>query len=281
MEIAGKIAIVTGGGAGIGRALAVALAHRGARVIVADLDAAAAAQTAAVIGADSVLWLRADASSTTDITALIALAHDTFGPPDIYLANAGIMPDPGHSVERQWNQALEVNVLAHVRAASQLIEPWITRGGGYFLSTASAAGLLTQVGAAPYAVSKHAAVAFAEWLAITYGDKGIGVSCLCPMGVDTDLLHDLRTAECPDTHLAYDAVISAGEILQPADVAELTMQAIEDERFLVLPHPRVLAMYRRKAADLDGWIKAMRQHQQGIQRKSGDLSQTPSRAETR
>src|SRR5581483_8166039 len=195
VEIQSKVAVVTGAGSGIGRALATALASAGTHVVVGDIDGGAAEQTVGVISerGHRAVALAGDASTDADIAALIELAAAEFGPVDIYVANAGIGGPPGLVIpEREWDRALDVNLRAHIRAARQLVPAWVDRGGGYFVSVASAAGLLTQLGAAAYAVTKHAAVGFAEWLAITYGDVGIGVSCLCPMGVDTPLLTELR-----------------------------------------------------------------------------------------
>lgn len=263
MEIEGKVAVVTGGGSGIGRALATALATGGARVVVGDIDRVGAEQTACRISARGhhTVAHQADASAVADIEALIALAATEFGPVDIYIANAGLGGAPGLGVsERDWDHVLDVNLRAHIRAATQLVPEWLERGGGYFVSVASAAGLLTQLGAAGYAVSKHAAVGFAEWLAITYGDAGIGVSCVCPMGVDTALLTELRESPEPDGRLAAKSVVAAGEVLEPDAVAELTLNAIRGNRFMVTPHPQVLDMYRLKGADYDGWIAGMRRY---------------------
>jgi NAD(P)-dependent dehydrogenase (short-subunit alcohol dehydrogenase family) len=200
-----------------------------------------------------------------DIGALIALATTQFGPVDIYIANAGVGGPPGLVVsERDWVRVLDVNLRAHIRAATQLVPDWLERGGGYFVSVASAAGLLTQLGAAAYAVSKHAAVGFAEWLAITYGDAGIGVSCVCPMGVDTALLTELRESPEPDGRLAASSVVAAGEVLDPEEVAELTLNAVRENRFMVTPHPQVLDMYRLKGADYDGWIAGMRRYRRRL-----------------
>ena len=260
MEIEGKVAVVTGAGSGIGRALAVALAGAGAHVVVGDIDGGAAEQTAELIGAHAVS-LQGDASADTDIAALIELAATQFGPVDIYVANAGVGGPPGLVIpEHDWDQVLDVNLRAHIRAATQLVPMWVDRGGGYFVSVASAAGLLTQLGAAAYAVTKHAAVGFAEWLAITYGDVGLGVSCLCPMGVDTPLLTELRESAEPDARLAGKSVVAAGDVLDADQVAALTLDAVRENRFLVLPHPQVLEMYRQKGADYDGWIAGMRRY---------------------
>ncbi len=263
MDIEGKVAVVTGGGSGIGRALATGLAAAGARVVVADIDRVSAEDTAGIIAArgDQAIAREADASAEGDIAGLIAMASVRFGPVDIYVANAGVGGPPGLIVpESEWDRVLDVNVRAHVRAATQLIPAWTERGAGYFVSVASAAGLLTQLGAAAYSVSKHAAVGFAEWLAITYGDAGIGVSCVCPMGVDTALLTELRVSPDPEARLAAGAVVAAGEVLEPDQVAATTLEALRENRFMVLPHPQVLDMYRQKGLDYDGWIAGMRRY---------------------
>src|ERR1700712_2367573 len=178
MDIENTVAVVTGGGSGIGRALAEALAAAGARVVVADLDEAGARTTASGIG-ESAVAVRADASVTADIETLLSTAESEFGPVDLYVANAGIMGSSGLGSDDDWDRILNVNLRAHIRAATLLVPQWQSRGGGYFVSIASAAGLLTQIGAAGYAVTKHAAVGFAEWLTVTYGDDGIGVTCVC------------------------------------------------------------------------------------------------------
>ncbi|MGW4847278.1 SDR family oxidoreductase [Nocardia brasiliensis] len=263
MEISGKVAIVTGAGAGIGAALAEALVTAGARVVLADLDADSATRVAESLGAGAVA-MGGDVADEQVIRSLIERAATEFGPVDLYFANAGIGGGGGlDSTDAQWAAALEVNVLAHVRAARLLVPEWSARGGGYFVSTASAAGLLTQLGSAPYAVSKHAAVGFAEWLSVTYGDKGIRVSCLCPMGVDTQLLHTgLVPGEfTADAELAVKAVTTAGPVLSPDEVAEVVLAALDAEHFLILPHPEVLKMYRYKGADYDRWLDGMRRFQ--------------------
>lgn len=260
MDVDGKVAIVTGAGSGIGRALAIALGGAGARVVVSDIDRGRADETAAALGGGAVAR-QADASAESDIAALIALAATEFGPVDIYVANAGVGGPPGLVIpESDWDHVLNVNLRAHIRAATQLAPAWVDRGGGYFVAVASAAGLLTQLGAAAYSVSKHAAVGFAEWLAIAYGDVGIGVSCLCPMGVETALLTEMRELSGPDGRLAASAVLAAGEVLSPDEVAAATLNAVRENRFLVLPHPEVLNMYRMKGADYDGWIAGMRRY---------------------
>ncbi|MCQ4122609.1 SDR family oxidoreductase [Rhodococcus tibetensis] len=264
MQIAQKVAIVTGGGGGIGGALAERLAAEGARVVVSDLDDASAQSVADRITATSpgaAIAVGADASDTAQIESLISAAESEFGPVDLYFANAGVAAGSNlESDESVWDLALDVNLRAHIRAARLLVPGWVERGEGYFVSTASAAGLLTQIGSAPYSVTKHAAVGFAEWLSVTYGDQGVRVSCLCPMGVNTKLLTD----DAALSATAARAVTSAGTVLEPAEVAECALAAVEAEQFLILPHPEVLEMYRHKGADYDRWIRGMRRYQAAL-----------------
>jgi NAD(P)-dependent dehydrogenase (short-subunit alcohol dehydrogenase family) len=269
MRIVHKVAIVTGGGGGIGGALAAKLAQHGARVVVADLDADSAAAVAGKINAErfgAAAGTGADVSDPAQIQRLIDLAETEFGPVDMYFANAGITGVAGLDVsEADWDRSIDVNLRAHIRAAQLLIPRWVERGEGYFVSTASAAGLLTQLGSATYSVTKHAAVGFAEWLNISYGDQGVRVSCLCPMGVNTKLLYSGKQSNDPLGELATRAVTTAGEVLEPDAVAEAVLAAVEDERFLILPHPAVLEMYRQKAGDYDRWLRGMRRYQRSLQ----------------
>lgn len=163
-----------------------------------------------------------------------------------------------------WQHAIDVNVLVHVRAARLLVPGWLARGSGCFVATASAAGLLTQIGGAPYSVTKHTAAAFSEWLSVTYGDRGIGVSCLCPMGVSTNMLNDGLDAADQASQLGATVVAHAGAVLEPEDVAQCVLDAVEQERFLVLPHPEVLGYFRRKASDYDRWLRGMRRLQMQV-----------------
>ncbi|MEU1985479.1 SDR family oxidoreductase [Nocardia sp. NPDC019395] len=264
---AGRTAIVTGGGSGIGAALARRLADNGAQVVVADLVSAAAAKVAGEIGAAAVS-AAGDAGDAEVIQQLIDTAESSFGPVDLYFANAGIGGGAGlDSTDAQWSAGLEINTMAHIRAARLLVPGWLERGTGYFVSTASAAGLLTQLGSAPYSVSKHAAVGFAEWLSITYGDKGIGVSCVCPMGVDTALLREGMIPEnnAEAGRLAINAVKSAGAVLSPEEVADTVLAGVAARQFLILPHPEVLQMYQNKGSDYDRWIRGMRRFQTALE----------------
>ncbi|MET8651224.1 MULTISPECIES: SDR family oxidoreductase [Nocardia] len=266
MEITDKVAIVTGAGAGIGAAVARRLAAGGAKVVLADLNADSAAAVAESIGSAAVA-VGGDVADEKVIQQLIDRAEEAFGPVDLFVANAGIGGGPGlDSTDAQWSASIEINVLSHVRAARLLVPGWVERGEGYFLSTASAAGLLTQIGSAPYSVTKHAAVGFAEWLSITYGDKGVRVSCLCPMGVDTRLLQKDLIPDNPEAaELAVKAVTTAGPVLSTEEVAESVVAGIDSERFLILPHPEVLKMYRHKGSDYDRWIDGMRRFQAALQ----------------
>ena len=268
MKVAGKVAIVTGGGGGIGGALAEELTTHGARVLVADLDASRAQAVADKINSarpGTAAAAGADVSDTTSVRSLIALTEQDFGPVDMYFANAGVLGTPGlEASDADWDRAIDVNLRAHIRAAQLLIPGWVNRGEGYFVSTASAAGLLTQIGGATYAVTKHAAVGFAEWLSITYGDRGIRVSCLCPMGVNTELLYGGESSGHPLGVAATRAVTSAGAVLEPAQVARDVLAAIDEERFLILPHANVLDMFQQKASDYDRWLRGMRRYQASL-----------------
>ncbi|MEE2033946.1 SDR family oxidoreductase [Rhodococcus chondri] len=268
MKVAGKVAVVTGGGGGIGGALAARLVRDGARVVVADLNAEAAQTVVDAIVADhpgSAVAVGADVSDTAQIRQLIERAESEFAPVDLYFANAGVTGPPGLDVDdAAWEQAFDVNLRAHIRAAKLLVPGWLDRGEGYFVSTASAAGLLTQLGSATYSVTKHAAVGFAEWLSVTYGDRGVRVSCVCPMGVNTALLFSGEQSGSTLGSLGTRAVTSAGAVLEPDDVAEIVLAGVEEERFLILPHPEVLELYRHKGADYDRWLHGMRRYQRSL-----------------
>ena len=263
MQVDGKVAVITGAGGGIGAGLARALVAGGAKVVLTDIDKDAVAGVAASLPSDTVAFASGDAGSDDHIEEVVTLAESTFGPVDYYFANAGIGGGPGlQATDEQWDAALNVNILAHVRAARRLVPGWVERGGGYFVSTASAAGLLTQLGSATYSVTKHAAVGFAEWLSATYGTRGVKVSCLCPMGVDTNLLRPKEQAPAgSDEALMQRAVTSAGRVLTTDEVATAVLDAIADERFLILPHAEVLDMYRHKGSDYDRWLRGMQRYQ--------------------
>jgi NAD(P)-dependent dehydrogenase (short-subunit alcohol dehydrogenase family) len=256
MELGGKVAVVTGGGSGIGRALCVRFAAEGARaVVVSDIDGDAAAKVADEVGG---LAVRTDVAEEADVQALVAQAEEAYGPIDLFCSNAGIGGGGGVEVpDADWQRIWEINLMAHVYAARAVVPGMVARGEGYLLNTASAAGLLANLGNAPYTVTKHAAVALAEWLAITYGDQGIKVSCLCPQGVRTPML--MGGLELDDPSAAM--VLASGGIIEPEDLAEVVVAGLREERFLILPHPEVAEFYRRKADDPDRWIRGMRRIQ--------------------
>lgn len=262
MDVRDRVVVVTGGGSGIGRALAHRFAQEGAAgVVVADLNGA---DTVAEELGERGLGIVCDVTSEDELATLLGATEERFGPVDVFCANAGIAVGTGvETPEEAWDAVLGVNVRAHITAARLLVPGWLERGAGCFLATASAAGLVTQIGDAPYAVSKHAAVAFAEWLAVTYGDRGIHVSCLCPMGVDTPLLRSGLEAAGGEG-LGARVVAAAGRVLEPADVADAVLQALRDERFLVLPHPEVLTFFQRKGSDYDRWLAGMRRLQAAV-----------------
>ena len=258
MKLAGRTVIVTGGAGGIGRALALRSAGEGARVAVTDVDGARLEGVGAELGAEH-LAIPADVTDADALVALIDRVEAELGPVDVFFANAGVAigTDPMDTPDDVWDLAFAVNVRAHVLAARRLLPGWLSRGEGYFVATASAAGLLTQVGSAPYAVSKHGAVAFAEWLSVTYGARGVRVSCLCPMGV--------RTAMLQGDELGQRVVRGAGAVLEPEQVADAVIAAVDREQFLILPHPEVLTFFQRKALDYERWLAGMRRLQARIE----------------
>ena len=258
MELPDKVAVVTGGASGIGQAMARRFAAEGARgVVVADLDGDGAERVAEEIG-DAALPLKCDVTDPGHADALMDAAESAFGPVDLFCANAGVAVGFDMATPADWDLAFGVNIRAHIVAAERLLPGWLERGSGYFLATASAAGIASQIGSAPYAVTKHAAVAFAEWLSITYGARGIGVSCLCPMGVNTAMLAD------GGDQLGIRAVRAAAPVLEPEDVAIAVVDGLKSGQFLILPHPEVLEFLRRKAADYDRWLSGMRRLQASL-----------------
>jgi NAD(P)-dependent dehydrogenase (short-subunit alcohol dehydrogenase family) len=264
MEFDGRHVVVTGSANGIGRALARRFHAEGARVVASDLDAEALAAVVAELNAtraDSALAVEVDIGTEAGNQHLISAAEDAFGPIDLFFANAGVAvgTDPSTS-EADWELAFNVNVHAHRWAAKYLLPGWLARGEGYFCSTASAAGLLSQIGSAPYSLTKHGAVAFAEWMSITYGDRGVRVSCLCPQGVNTNMLNGGPITGSG----AGDVVRASGMVLEPEDVAEVAVGVIRAETFLILPHPEVLTYLQRKTGDYDRWLAGMRKLQARI-----------------
>jgi NAD(P)-dependent dehydrogenase (short-subunit alcohol dehydrogenase family) len=255
MQLHNQVAVVTGGASGIGRALCLRFAREGARrVVVVDRDAAGAAAVAREMGGES---CHADVGVAADLERVVRDTLAAHGRIDLFCSNAGIGGGSGglETTAADWQRIWDVNVMAHVHAARAVVPAMLAAGGGYLLHTASAAGLLTQIGSAPYAVTKHAAVAFAEWLAVTYGDQGIRVSCLCPQGVRTPML-----AKAPDAirSLLHD------DAVEPETVADAVIEGLAAERFLILPHPEVANYFRRKADDYDRWIRGMRRLQQRL-----------------
>jgi NAD(P)-dependent dehydrogenase (short-subunit alcohol dehydrogenase family) len=254
MTIEGSGAVVTGGGHGIGRALARGLAAAGARVVVNDLDRDAAVAVAAEIGG---LAVAGDAASQAGVRVLIGAARGHLGEIDIYCANAGVGSGAGpETPEEVWQRAWEVNTMAHVRASRELLPTWLARGYGTFVVTASAAGLLTMLGSAPYSVTKHAAVAYAEWLAATYAHRGLSVHCICPQGVRTQMLADAgRTGE----------IVLGDTAIEPEQVADALLAGMAEGRFLILPHPEVRDYYVLRAGDTGKWLRGMSRLEQKIE----------------
>jgi NAD(P)-dependent dehydrogenase (short-subunit alcohol dehydrogenase family) len=255
VELNGKVAVVTGGGNGIGEALVRRFTAEGARVLAADIDGDAVAGVASDVGC---LHGEADVSKEADVRRLVDLAESELGPIDLFCSNAGIGPSGGVDMaDETWQKIWEINTMSHVYAARACLPGMLARGEGYLLQTVSAAGLLTNLGAAAYSVTKHAALGLAEWLSVTYGDRGIKVSALCPQFVQTDLLADL----------AGDPAVAQwvkGSTISTDDVAEAVVQGLASERFLILPHPEVETFFQRKATDYDRWLAGMRKLQASL-----------------
>ena len=248
--------VVTGAGHGIGRALAARAVAEGARVVVNDLDEAACRAVAEELGATAA---PGDCSSDEGVRALVAAAESALGRVDVFFANAGIdrtQADSLQAPDEVWAQMLETNVMSHVRAARTLVPRWLEDGaGGRFVVTASAAGLLTMIGAAPYSVTKHAAVGFAEWLSVTYGARGVKVQAICPQGVATRMLEQAGPLK---------DLLTRDAMLTPEQVADAWVESLAEDRFLVLPHSEVGDYFRARAADPDAWLASMRRLQQKV-----------------
>ncbi|MCY3642788.1 MAG: SDR family NAD(P)-dependent oxidoreductase [Acidimicrobiaceae bacterium] len=264
MQLEGAVAVVTGAASGIGRSLARALAlEAGSVVVVADINGSGAETVAAEIAAEAGpggtggLAAGIDVTHEDAVVSLIEHVESSLGPIELWCGNAGISHLGG--VERpddEWNHVWDVNVMAHVIACRHLVPRWVERGSGHLLVTASAAGLLTNFGTASYAVTKHAAVGLAEWIAITHGDDGVRVSCLCPQGVRTPMTEN-------EGAVAVDQVRALG-LIEPEDVAAVTLEALREDRFLILPHPEVATYELRRAGDRQRWLDGMRRMQRRL-----------------
>lgn len=246
MELKDKIIVITGAASGIGRSMAERFAVEGAKkIICVDLNLKGAKATAEMVGG---VAFGVDVAIESQITAMIDTVEKDIGPIDLFCSNAGILMLGGIEVPNDdWQKIWDINVMAHVVAARHLVPLMIARGGGYLLNTASAAGLLNQVGSAPYGVTKHAAVGLAEWISLTYGDQGIKVSVLCPQAVRTEMTRDLE-----------DHVASIDGMTEPEAVADACVETIRAETFLILPHPEVLGYMRAKTDNYDRWLGGMR-----------------------
>ena len=259
MDLEGAGVVVTGAAHGIGHAIAARMAAQGARVVVNDLDAAGAERVADAIGGG--FAVPGDAAGEDGVAALVEAAREHLGRIDIFFANAGIELGVGlDAPAEEWSRSLEVNVMAHVRAAQHLVPTWLEQGGGRFVVTASAAGLLTMLGSAPYSVSKHAAVGFAEWLSATYGHRGIVVQAICPLGVRTRMYEEAGPLK---------ELLSHDTVLAPEQVADEVWHALHDDRFLILPHPEVAGYYAQRATDTDRWLAGMRKIQGRLDQAGG------------
>ena len=254
VDIKGAGVVVTGAGAGIGRALARGLAAAGARVVVNDLDTEAATAVATEIGGYPA---PGDVSTAPGVHDLVDAAREYLNEIDIYCSNAGVALDAGPDApDAAWQQSWEVNLMAHVRASRELLPAWLERGRGCFVVTASAAGLLTMLGTATYSVTKHAAESYAEWLAATYAHRGLVVHCICPQGVRTNMLAQSGQA---------GKVVLQDAAIEPEQVADALLAALAAGRFLVLPHPEVHRYYQMRATDPDRWLAGMNRMQQRIE----------------
>jgi NAD(P)-dependent dehydrogenase (short-subunit alcohol dehydrogenase family) len=252
MQISGATIVVTGGASGIGKAMSRRFVEHGAAVVyVVDLDGPGAAAVADEIGGVGVGLNVTDEAAIVNLIEQIERDH---GPIDLWCGNAGIGANGGVELDDDvWNANWNVNVLAHVKACRHLIPRWIARGSGHLLITASAAGLLTNLGTAPYAVTKHGAVAFAEWVRITHGNDGVGVSCLCPQGVRTPMTE-------ADGELAIEVVKAMG-MIEPEEVADAVVAGLAEDAFLILPHPEVAQFEQRRAGDRERWLQGMQKLQ--------------------
>jgi len=256
VELSGKNILITGAASGIGRALAIRFAEEGpASLTLLDLHQPPVQDLAQELASDTldVLAMGVDVADESQIEAAVAEAESHFGPMDLCCSNAGIGTGGGAEVPTEdWQRIWDINLMAHVHMARAVLPSMLGRGDGYLLNTASAAGLLTQIGSAPYAVTKAAAVSFGEWLAITHGHQGLKVSVLCPQAVNTPMIADMDQG----------GVAGVDGIIEPEELAEVVVAGIADERFLILPHPKVEEYVRRKGDDYERWITGMQRLQQ-------------------
>lgn len=259
MQLSDKVIVVTGGGDGIGKALCLRFAQEKPRgIVVADLDEAAAAKVAEEVGG---LAVACDVGQESQIVQLVEAANAKYGAIDLFCSNAGIATGGGVDASNaEWQLIWDVNLMSHVYAARAVLPQMIERGSGYLLNTASAAGLLTQIGSAPYAVTKHAAVALAEWLAVTHADDGVKVSCLCPLGVRTKMLENSGEVRA----------LLESDSLGPDEVAEAVVRGIDEEKFLILPHEVVATYVQHKAGDPDRWLRGMSRLRKTMLDTAGD-----------
>lgn len=253
MDLTNRVIIITGAGSGIGEAMARRFAEESPKaLILGDLDENAVASVAQDIGAEP---HAIDVSDETANRELVEAAHQAHGPIDLFCANAGYAVVGDEQADAaEWDRMWQVNLMSHVHAAKALMPDWLARGEGYFLVTASAAGLLTNLKAAQYSVTKHAAVAFAEWLAVTYGDSGVRVSCLCPQFVNTPLLAGAEEFKA----------LGGDQVLTPSQVADAVVEGVASEEFLILPHPEVETFFQNKANDYERWLAGMRKLQRNV-----------------
>jgi NAD(P)-dependent dehydrogenase (short-subunit alcohol dehydrogenase family) len=256
MELRDKVVVVTGGASGIGAALCRRFASEGAQgIVVADIDEEAAIHVAEEVGG---LPITVDVGIEEEIITLVERATSQYGTIDLFCSNAGVYTSGGlEAPDKNWQRDWQVNVMSHVYAARAVLPGMLKQGDGYLLQTTSAAGLLTHVGSAPYSVTKHAATGFAEWLSVKYGNRGIKVSCICPMGVRTPMICDKSEVDNTNSFLIEDSI-------SVEDVAEATVEGIRTERFLILPHPEVHTFFQNKADSHDSWINAMRHFQEKV-----------------
>ena len=247
MELKDKIIVVTGAASGIGRAMAIRFKAEGAKQVVAvDINIDGAEATAELIGG---VAMSADVSKEEDIQRVIEATEDTIGPIDLFCSNAGVgMAESINSANKEWQMSWDINVMSHVYASRHLLPRMISRGGGYFLNTSSAAGLLNQIGGAAYGVTKHAAVGFGEWLAIHHQHQGIKVSMLCPQAVRTPMTDNDNDAT---------AAAASNGMIEPEELCDTVVEGLRSETFMILPHPVVLDYMRNKTNNYDRWIGGM------------------------